>query len=184
VVSHAPSGRTSAGDPNPGPESQEAPRHASAANLTRRSRAVLDTNVWLDWVLFDDLAVAPLKTARSSGALEIAIDAPCRCELAVVLGYPRFGLDARTQARMLSEVESLCVWVDISGDALPHALPRCRDPDDVKFLSLALAARADWLISKDKALLALARKTARLTALRIGTPARWAEATTCHLGAS
>jgi len=42
------------------------------------------------------------------------------------------------------------------------ALPLCRDPDDQKFLELARAARADWLISKDRALLDLARRV-RLT---------------------
>ena len=38
-------------------------------------------------------------------------------------------------------------------------LPRCADPDDQKFLELALAARADVLITKDHKLLELARRT-------------------------
>jgi putative PIN family toxin of toxin-antitoxin system len=37
-------------------------------------------------------------------------------------------------------------------------LPRCRDPDDQKFLEAALAGGADALISKDKALLDLTRR--------------------------
>ena len=38
-------------------------------------------------------------------------------------------------------------------------LPRCVDPDDQKFLELALAARADVLLTKDHKLLELARRT-------------------------
>jgi len=36
--------------------------------------------------------------------------------------------------------------------------PRCRDPDDQMFLDLALAARADVLVTGDGDLLALADK--------------------------
>ena len=34
----------------------------------------------------------------------------------------------------------------------------CRDPDDQKFIDLALSTQARWLISRDKALLALAKR--------------------------
>jgi hypothetical protein len=42
--------------------------------------------------------------------------------------------------------------------AVPASLPRCRDPHDQKFLELALAAQADALVTKDQALLELARR--------------------------
>ena len=32
-------------------------------------RAVLDTNIWLDWLVFDNAEMAPLKAARSAGRL-------------------------------------------------------------------------------------------------------------------
>jgi predicted nucleic acid-binding protein len=41
---------------------------------------------------------------------------------------------------------------------VPASLPRCRDPHDQKFLELALAAQADALVTKDQALLELARR--------------------------
>jgi predicted nucleic acid-binding protein len=47
-------------------------------------------------------------------------------------------------------------------------LPVCRDPDDQKFLEAALAARADFLVTKDQALLELAQ---RVSQFRILTPA-------------
>ena len=37
-------------------------------------RLVLDTNVWLDWLAFDDPGVAPLKAAVAEGRAEIYID--------------------------------------------------------------------------------------------------------------
>ena len=43
---------------------------------------VLDTNVWLDWLVFDDPAVAPLKSAVAGGRAEIRIDPACEAALA------------------------------------------------------------------------------------------------------
>ena len=52
-------------------------------------------------------------------------------------------------------------------------LPRCRDRDDQKFLEAALAARAGFLVTKDRALLDLAR---RVAPFRIVSPGEVAEA--------
>lgn len=52
-------------------------------------------------------------------------------------------------------------------------LPRCADPDDQKFLELALASGAQCLLSKDKALLQLARRTAREGWFQILCPSAW-----------
>ena len=42
-----------------------------------------------------------------------------------------------------------------------YALPRCRDPDDQKFLVLAVRCRAELLITRDRGLLTLARQRRR-----------------------
>jgi len=52
-------------------------------------------------------------------------------------------------------------------------LPVCTDRDDQKFLELARDAGADILITKDKALLKLARKTAQAGLFRIMVPEAW-----------
>jgi predicted nucleic acid-binding protein len=55
-----------------------------------------------------------------------------------------------------------------------HApLPICRDPDDQKFLELARDAAAQTLITKDKLLLKLARRTSRAGLFEIVTPQAW-----------
>jgi predicted nucleic acid-binding protein len=49
---------------------------------------------------------------------------------------------------------------------------RCSDPDDQVFLELALAHGATWLLSHDRALLRLARRT-RALGLHIVKPGDW-----------
>lgn len=121
-------------------------------------RVVLDTNVWLDWLVFADPGLATLRAAVASGASEIWIDEACADELARVLAYPlgRFTLDAAGQARALAEALALAKrWDDPAREA---KLPLCRDPDDQKFLELAAACRAQVLVTKDLELLRLARR--------------------------
>jgi putative PIN family toxin of toxin-antitoxin system len=133
-------------------------------------RLVLDTNIWLDWLVFDDPAVMPLKSARGDGAVRIAINAACLEELGRVLAYPQFELDAGTRNALFTQVRNCTYRVETM---LRSPLPRCADPDDQKFLELARDAQADWLITKDKALLSLARKRFDGAGFRIGTPEQW-----------
>jgi putative PIN family toxin of toxin-antitoxin system len=121
---------------------------------------VLDTNVWLDWLVFADPRIAPLKTAVSSAAATIFIDACCLNELARVLAYPlgKYTLDVGRRALALGECERIATRLSTRRPADAAALPRCRDPDDQKFLELARDAAADVLVTKDRALLELARR--------------------------
>ena len=52
----------------------------------------------------------------------------------------------------------------------PALLPVCEDPDDQKFLELAWYAGADWLLTRDLALLNLTARVRKLGRLRILTP--------------
>jgi putative PIN family toxin of toxin-antitoxin system len=142
-------------------------------------RLVLDTNVWLDWLVFADASVAPIKSAVTSMQAEIFIDEACAAELAAVLAYPlrKEILDPEARAALLTECQRIvCPHPDPpplreGGNALDR-LPVCRDPDDQKFLELAIACRADFLVTKDLMLLELARRKVRRTPFRIVTPAQ------------
>lgn len=138
-------------------------------------RLVLDTNVALDLFVFRDPACERLIEALRQGAVVAVVDEPCREEWLAVLAYPVFGLTEAEQGDALAAFDR---WVTL----LPEAglsprpavkLPRCADPDDQKFLELALAAGAQDLLSKDKALLQLARRTAREGWFRILCPSAW-----------
>jgi putative PIN family toxin of toxin-antitoxin system len=129
-------------------------------------RLVLDTNVWLDWLVFRDPGLKPLRDAHAAGKVEIFTDDACEAELARVLAYDlgRHSIDAGTQAACLSQFKILSKNIRPGNIG---ALPRCSDPDDQKFLELAASARADALVTKDAALLQLRRRAP----FRILTPA-------------
>jgi len=130
-------------------------------------RVVLDTQVWLDWLVFDDPGVASLRAAHAAGRIEIVIDDACEAELERALGYElgRIVLSQGERARCVTRCRSVAQRV-IGGAA--GGLPRCRDADDQKFLELAAGAGARYLVSRDRALLELAP---RVSGFRIVAPA-------------
>ena len=140
-------------------------------------RLVLDTNIWLDWLVFEDTGVAHLRQLQEAGHVEILIDAACEAEFAEVITrkFQKKTLDARAQAAALAQLRRLSRRVDMQLPPPERArLPQCRDPDDQKFLELAFAAGADILITKDRALLELSRRkkkqVGRTVSFRILTP--------------
>jgi hypothetical protein len=48
---------------------------------------VLDTQIWLDWLVFDDPVARGIRVAVESGRAEVVIDAACELELERVLAY-------------------------------------------------------------------------------------------------
>ena len=124
-------------------------------------RLVLDTHVWLDWLVFDDPGIVRIRNAVGTGRAEAYIDAVCEAELVRVLarGFAKRELDAQAQAAALATCRRIAKRIDAAApEAARAGLPRCGDPDDQKFLEAALAANASYLITKDRKLLALARK--------------------------
>jgi uncharacterized protein len=124
-------------------------------------RWVLDTNVVLDLVVFGDPAAEPIARAIRSGAAVPVTCHACMEELRRVLAYPQLNLDAMGRFAAFECFRALAKRVDVPS-ALPAALPLCADADDQKFLELAWHANARCLITKDKALLRLARGVAKL----------------------
>jgi putative PIN family toxin of toxin-antitoxin system len=140
-------------------------------------RLVLDTNIWLDWLVFADPSVGPIRTAVAAGSAVVIMDSACDAELERALGYPFRGEVAGQDKRdaWLAEVRGIIQRFDVSPAPDAVALPACRDPDDQKFLELARDCGADWLITRDKALLACARRGSRPLPFAIGTPQRFLE---------
>lgn len=141
--------------------------------MNAASRIVLDSNVCLDLFAFRDPAVAPLLQALRAGTVAAVTDAACREEWQRILDYPKLGLDASTRSACLREYDELLRPFARDADAREAKLPRCADPDDQKFLQLAHAAGARWLLSRDHALVVLGRRTARAGWFEIMTPRTW-----------
>ncbi|HEY5292522.1 MAG TPA: putative toxin-antitoxin system toxin component, PIN family [Burkholderiales bacterium] len=121
---------------------------------------VLDTNVVLDWVAFNDARVRPIAAAIERGTLRAATSGACLQELRRALGYAQVKLDAAAQALAFERYLAHASVFDIPEPDVAMDLPLCEDPDDQKFLELAWHARASHLLTRDKALLKLARRLA------------------------
>ncbi|KQY51089.1 putative toxin-antitoxin system toxin component, PIN family [Lysobacter sp. Root494] len=138
-------------------------------------RIVLDTNVCLDLFVFDDPRCARLRDALHAGEVVAATDDACRGEWLRVLRYPELGLDEAMREAATARFDDTIRHGSsqfVDGAGLP-ALPRCRDPDDQKFLELAASVQARWLLTRDDHLLALAKRTRRNGLFAILTPSEW-----------
>ena len=132
---------------------------------------VIDTNVCLDLFVFLDPRWAPLLTALESGAVRAVTRADCRDEYRIVLHYPHLPLDDDSRQLAAARFDELITVV--APDSKPIRLPVCTDRDDQKFLEIARDANAAILVTKDKALLKLGRKTLQGGLFRIMLPEAW-----------
>jgi putative PIN family toxin of toxin-antitoxin system len=115
---------------------------------------VLDTNVVLDWLVFDNGDCHALSDRIRSGEWRWLATQAMADELAAVLQYPliqRWNPDAAKVWQHWTD------WVQPM-PATCHSPLRCSDADDQKFIDLALAHQAQWLFTRDRALLKLARR--------------------------
>jgi putative PIN family toxin of toxin-antitoxin system len=128
-------------------------------------RLVLDTNVVIDWLVFDDPYLAVFRERVMQGRVLVMTNALATSELARVLDYPALRLSEARKRAVLARYEAqttLAVMPQgFAADALqlPEKFPHCRDRDDDAFLALALHSRATGLVTRDKALLKLRKRT-------------------------
>ena len=118
---------------------------------------VLDTNIVLDLLVFDDLAARPLKDQLEAGTLQWLATQAMRDELQRVLAYPqivpRLAFYQTSAEQVLAQFDRLAQ----RREAAPKARLTCSDPDDQKFIDLAVTCQAT-LLSKDRAILCMAKR--------------------------
>ena len=138
-------------------------------------RIVLDTNVCLDLFLFNDPACAALMAALQRGALQAVTREDCLLEWRRVLHYPQVPISDAQRPTVSAAFDALIHTLAVDESTAPSdvLLPRCADADDQKFLELALASGASWLISKDKELLKLDQRTRKAGLFSILLPQQW-----------
>jgi uncharacterized protein len=131
---------------------------------------VLDTNVVLDWLLFSAPSVAELASAVMGGQVRWLATAAMREEMAHVLGRGLAAAHGADPARLAAAWDRHCTERPAAPPAAAHL--RCTDTDDQKFIDLALANGARWLVSRDRAVLKLQRRAAK-HGLTIAPPDQW-----------
>lgn len=124
-------------------------------------RVVLDTNIVLDLWLYKDPATPALLTALENKNVQWLATQVMRDELERVLAYTH--IVKRLAFSQLKAEDILAQW-DAHAQLMPIA-PKCqfvcKDGDDQKFIDLA-AQHQTQLISKDKAVLTMRNRMARL----------------------
>jgi len=117
-------------------------------------RVVLDTSVVVSALVFEAGRLAWLRGAWRRECIRPLVSKPTVTEFLRVLAYPKFSLSPGEQGILQADYLPFCE--PVTGKAVTKRIPRCRDPFDRPFLSLALAGKADYLVSGDDDLLVLA----------------------------
>ncbi len=122
-------------------------------------RVVLDTNVLVSGLAYPAGPPGRIVSAWRRGAFELVVSDFMLDELARVLPAlsTRTGFDATDVRDYLDLMRAMASVIGIGADALAVALATgLRDPDDAPILATLVEAGADYLVTGDKDLLALA----------------------------
>ena len=126
-----------------------------------QGRVVLDTNIVISALVFRGGSAARVRRAWQAGLFVPLVSTATVSELMRVLAYPKFRLQAHEQEELLADYLPHALAVRIPQP--PPEVRRCRDPQDLPFLYMAVAGKADALVSGDGDALALAQ----LSTLRV-----------------
>lgn len=122
-----------------------------------RQPVVLDTNIVLDVFVFNDAAAQPLKKALEAGELDWLATQAMRDELERVLAYPqiipRLAFYELSAGDVLAAFDRHARLTEVAA----KAGVTCSDPDDQKFIDLAVAGKA-LLLSKDRHVLSMKKR--------------------------
>jgi uncharacterized protein len=112
-------------------------------------RAVIDTNILVRAMLKPEGSVGPVVDFLRDRRYVFLYSEATLNELIAVLSRPRmvhkYGLTA-------AEVEALCALVIRRGELVEpdRSITACRDPKDNKFLEVAVAGKADVIVTGDE----------------------------------
>lgn len=135
--------------------------------VSKPIRLVLDTNVVIDWLVFDHPFMDPLRDGVREKRIGIVTHQPAVDELRRVLAYRQLKLDEARQQQVFERYSQNTTVANMPADfslkqlMLPGGFPRCRDRDDEHFLALAYHAGAAALVSRDNAVYGLKSRAAK-----------------------
>ena len=118
-----------------------------------KSRLVLDTNVILDLLVFQDPAAEVIQTVLDAKLVDAVRTEVSMLELMDVIQRPNFKLSKEQQQIILKQWESSSRLLENS--AIEPAPFTCRDLDDQVFINMAYSIRPALVLSKDLRVLEL-----------------------------
>jgi predicted nucleic acid-binding protein len=136
-------------------------------------RVIIDSQSLFDWMVFRDPVCARWPSALSGSSWEWIFTSEMKAEFDFVAAKG-FGERWPVATDVVASA-----WRDhahaVPVPPAPGAAARlaCTDADDQKFIDLAIAERAHTLVTRDKALLRLARKALARHGVRICKPEIW-----------
>lgn len=119
-----------------------------------KPRVVIDTNLVLSALVFSQGRLPILRVAWQSMQCQPLVSRATAAELIRVLAYPKIKLSAANQQELLADYLPYCTAVRMPSK-LPST-PDCRDKFDLPFLQLAIAGKANYLVTGDRDLICLA----------------------------
>ena len=139
-------------------EVQERDQDAAQAESVQVPQAwVIDTNIVLDLWLFEDPSTIPLRAALQSGAISHLATDSMRDELERVLTYPHLIKRMAKSNIQAPDILNRFDEYQLAAEPAAKAACTCKDPDDQKFIDLAVA-HAVPLLSKDNAILCMKKR--------------------------
>jgi putative PIN family toxin of toxin-antitoxin system len=118
-----------------------------------KPRLVLDTNVILDLLVFQDPATEVVRMALDAKLVDAVRSKASMLELIDVIQRPSFKLSEEQQQAILKSWESSSRLLE--NTTIEPAPFTCRDPDDQVFIDMAFSIRPALLLSKDLRVLEL-----------------------------
>lgn len=118
-----------------------------------KRRVVLDTNCIVTALIFSSPALAWLRQSWQGEEIVPLVSKDTVNELLRVLAYPKFKLTQAEQGLLLADF--LPYAETVIDFPTPDNLPIARDQADQMFLNLAVAGKAEVLVTGDKDLLVL-----------------------------
>ncbi len=131
---------------------------------------VIDTNVCLDLFVFEDPRCLWLMRALEEGSMRALASTPMREEWLRVLARPGLAVPTSRQRQAQAGYDRWIHAHERSGVSADVRLPRCADGDDQMFVELAAEIGASALLSRDRALLVLSRRSRAAAGFVIMTP--------------
>lgn len=116
-------------------------------------RVVLDTNCIVSALIFSKKKMAWLRHSWQSGEIVPLVSQDTAHELLKVLAYPKFKLSSLEQALLLADF--LPYAETVTALHTRRKLPVIRDHTDQMFLTLAVAGKAEVLVTGDNDLLVI-----------------------------